>query len=391
MMTSCFKLMLAVTTTLIIVACNGPGTPATAPQQEKATQVVMSPEAPVTTPTEVAVETPTTAPTEVSTVTPEPASTADKAVGAAPGGEFILAPGQISLDTQDLPVAWRAIVAAGTPYDQSRPPGPIGLPTHIEILFGQNTDPAEVRPGDPIMYIIPVNSYRKLWDDAGNPSVTRTIDQIQQLNFVLPVPGPTSGYPALPFEQIGSGFNDLAVQVSRAVPQNELNTTSATQDGYRFAGRWAQDANPVTNLGLRYVYQGFTNDGVYLVSFWWPVTTPVLPDDVGGVPTEQMDRFDADPVAAIDAVAQELNSLSADQWQPDLKTLDALVASLEIEGGRLHHRRGHVCAQQRRHDRGDVGRAGHANRGGLRTGLAGGRVYQQPGSRSGLRGLGRWQ
>jgi hypothetical protein len=116
------------------------------------------------------------------------------------------------------------------------------------------------------------------------------------------------------------------------VPQNELNTSSTTQDGYRFVGRWAQDANPVTNVGLRYVYQGFTNDGVYLVSFWWPVTTSALPDNVSEVPDEDMEAFTADPTAYIDAVAQELNDLSADQWDPDLTILDAVVASLEIEG-----------------------------------------------------------
>lgn len=113
----------------------------------------------------------------------------------------------------------------------------MGLLAHIEILFGV-TDPADRQPGDPIMYIIPVNTYRRMWDEAGNDAVTRTIQEIQQLNFVLTSPAPASGYPALPFEQI-TGVNDLAVQVGQAVSQAELNTASATQDGYRFAGRWA--------------------------------------------------------------------------------------------------------------------------------------------------------
>jgi heat shock protein HslJ/uncharacterized lipoprotein YbaY len=243
---------------------------------------------------------------------------------------LVITPEDISLDTQGLPYSWQPVIVPATPYDQSQPPGPTGLPAHIEILFGV-TDPADRQPGDPVMYIIPVNAYRRMWDEAGNDAVTRTIQEIQQLNFALPSPAPTSGYPALPFEQVG-GVNDLAVQVGRAVPQAELNTASATQDGYRFIGRWAQDANPVTNQGLRYTYQGFTNDGVYLVSFWWPESTSALPDDVSGLSAEQMEAFNADPTAAIDAAAQELNGLSADQWDPDLATLDALVASLQIEG-----------------------------------------------------------
>jgi heat shock protein HslJ/uncharacterized lipoprotein YbaY len=245
--------------------------------------------------------------------------------------DLIITPAEISLDTDALGTTWQAVIVPRTPYDASMPPGPVGLPAHIEILFGGATNPAEVQPGDPIMYIIPANTYRKLWNDAGNDAVTRTMAEIQRLNFILVSPAPTSGYPALPFEQIG-GVNDLAVQVGRAVSQAELNTTSATQDGYRFAGRWAQDANPVTNQGLRYVYQGFTNDGVYLVSFWWPESTAALPDDVSEFTDDQWVQFNADPTAAINAAAEELNALSADQWDPDLSALDALVASLQIEG-----------------------------------------------------------
>lgn len=246
-------------------------------------------------------------------------------------GEFALAPDQISLDTDALGTTWEVVVVPETPYDQSMPPGPVGMPEHIQILFGGTTDPNDVRPSDPVMYIIPVNSYRKLWDDAGNDSVTRTIQGIQELNFILTSPAPTSGYPALPYEQIGAGANDVAVQVGRAVAQSELNTTSATQDGYRFVGRWVQDATFVSNHGPRYVYQGFTNDGVYLVSFWWPVTTGALPDS-SELTDEQLEAFHADPASAISSVAEELNTLSTDQWEPDLAALDAVVASLQIEG-----------------------------------------------------------
>lgn len=246
-------------------------------------------------------------------------------------GEYALSLEQITLNTEALGTTWEAVVIPATPYDQSMPPGPVGMPEHIQILFGGTTDPNDIRPTDPVMYIIPVNSYRQLWDDAGNDSVTRTIQSIQELNFVLTSPAPTSGYPALPYEQVGAGVNDVAVQVGRAVAQNELNTTSATQDGYRFVGRWVQDATFVSNHGPRYVYQGFTNDGVYLVSFWWPVTTEALLDS-SDLTDEQLDAFDADPTGTINSVAEELNSLSTNQWEPDLAALDAVVASLEIEG-----------------------------------------------------------
>ena len=107
-----------------------------------------------------------------------------------------------------------------------------------------------------------------MWAEAGNESVSQAIEQIQQLAFVLTSAGPTSGIPALPYEAGLVGVNDFSVQVGRAVSQSEVNETSATQTGYRFDGRWVQDANPVTNQHIRYVYQGFTNDGLYLVSFF---------------------------------------------------------------------------------------------------------------------------
>ena len=83
----------------------------------------------------------------------------------------MIQPQQVSIDTQGLPYSWQANLVPATPYDASQPPGPMGLPEHIEINFGV-TDPADKQPGDPIMYIIPVTAYEQMWDQAGNPYVT---------------------------------------------------------------------------------------------------------------------------------------------------------------------------------------------------------------------------
>ena len=83
----------------------------------------------------------------------------------------MIQPQQVSIDTQGLPYSWQANLVPATPYDASQPPGPMGMPEHIEINFGV-TDPADRQPGDPIMYIIPVTAYEQMWDPAGNPSVT---------------------------------------------------------------------------------------------------------------------------------------------------------------------------------------------------------------------------
>jgi heat shock protein HslJ len=157
-----------------------------------------------------------------------------------------ITPNQVSLDTQGLPYSWQANLVAETPYDASQPPGPMGMPEHLEINFG-GVDPADVQPNDPIMYILPVNAYRAQWQAAGNDFVTQQMANIYQMLVTLPVPSPDS-LPTLPPEQTG-GVNDVAVQVSRV---NGVTMDSASRDGYRFVGRWAQDANPITNGRCRY-------------------------------------------------------------------------------------------------------------------------------------------
>jgi hypothetical protein len=250
--------------------------------------------------------------------------------GGAPAGAASAMPAaglqasQIQLDTQGLPYSWQAHAMPATPYDASQPPGPMGLPEHILITFGV-TNPADRRPGDPVMYIIPVAAYEQLWEQAGDPTVTRLVRRIYQTTVDLPGPETTGGMPVLPLEVVG-GVNDLAARISYAAPVE----ASAAKAGYRFVGRFAQDPTPVTNQGLRYIHQGFTNDGGYLVSFSYPVATPALPADAGQVPAEEMEQVAADPSAYLAGKAALLNGLPADQWQPDLATLDALVASLRI-------------------------------------------------------------
>jgi len=203
----------------------------------------------------------------------------------------------------------------------------MGLPAHVEVLFGAATL-EDRQPGTPIMYIIPVDAYLRMWDAAGDPTVSSQVDKIFQYTVALPSPAPAS-MPALPVEEV-VGHNDVAVQAGRAVTDTAGTSPSASKSGFRFVGRWAQDANPVINQNLKYVYQGFTNDGKYLVSFFYPVTTPKLPRSQEEVTAGQMERFNTNPTAAIQMQAQMLDALAPSDWDPNLNTLDALVASLEI-------------------------------------------------------------
>ena len=240
--------------------------------------------------------------------------TSDLAIGAE----------QISLDTQGLYNEWTAVEVPARAVDDSSAPGPRGLPDHIEIYFDYENS-AE-REGGAIMYIIPVDAYIELYGIAGFDWIAKNIDAIYEFARSPQQPPPTNGVPILPNEEV-IGVNDLAVQIAGTGAGQE----SASQTGYRFMGRSVQDSNPVTNQDLSYIYQGFSNDGKYLVAFFNPVRTDELPDEAGDVSQEATERLNNDVVGYLDQEAQRLNGIPPYDWQPDLAALDALVNSLRIE------------------------------------------------------------
>jgi hypothetical protein len=136
-----------------------------------------------------------------------------------------------------------------------------------------------------------------------------------------PSPVPPFGMPVLPFEEV-DGVNDLAVQ------GEYLDLGAAS--GVRFVGRFAQDANPVTNEGLRYIFQGFSHDGDYLISFFYPITTDALasPEDVTAA--EQEDAV-SNLEWYLSGKVEVLNLLEDEEWGPDLSLLDAVLRSLTFE------------------------------------------------------------
>jgi heat shock protein HslJ/uncharacterized protein YraI len=230
----------------------------------------------------------------------------------------VVDPAYIRLDTQGLPYFWQANTVPGTPYDNSLPPGAVGLPPHMEINFGV-VNPEDRLPGDPIIYVIPVDEYIQLWEQEGDNSITLRIEQLQEMLNEQPEPFPTSGLPVLPFEEV-TGVNDLAVQGEYL----DFDWFS----GMRFVGRFSQNPTPVTNEDLFYIFQGFNEDNSCLISFFYPVRTDLVPDTAEDVPDDELESVDSDPSAYLDGKIEALNNLIASDWDPDLNTLDAVIGSL---------------------------------------------------------------
>lgn len=108
--------------------------------------------------------------------------------------------------------------------------------------------------------------------------------------------------------------------------------------GERAIVHYAQDTGPLTNEGLFYSYQGVTDDGLYYVSATFPVKAAFLPntfaDGFLGMPTttpgdpgymegyvEAVNHFNRD-------ATERLEQLDAAGYQPNLRTLDAIIRSL---------------------------------------------------------------
>lgn len=247
----------------------------------------------------------------------------------SPGESMRIDPRSVSIDMVGLPWVWQANLVPATPYDSSQPPGPRGLPEHIQINFtGDPTariSPEERQPGDPVLYIIPVEAYRRMYEENGDQGVAVAIEMQLEMLANRPESFPKNGVAVLPIEEV-AGHNDLTVQGSYP----DLGAFG----GLRFVGRFAQDANPVTNEGLRYIFQGYAGEASeYLIAFFYPVSTSKLPDSVAEVPASEQASVTEDPELYLNEKADGLNSLAPSDWEPDLSLLDSVIGSLRFETG----------------------------------------------------------
>ena len=265
----------------------------------------------------------TPSPTPEATQSPQQES---PTAAAATPESMGIAPEDITLADQGLVDSWQAALVPATPFDNMHAPGPSGLPTHIQVLFNGVSDPKSREPGAAVIYIIPVDAYRELWESHDSQAVTAEMQKIKALSSELPDPKPVRGLPVLPIEET-FGINDFVTQLRPVAG----DAASASPNGFRFIGRFAIDATPLTNAGLRYIYQGFSSDGRYLVTFFFPVRTEALPDDLEAVSTEDMDAFDSNGLGYLADKAAMLEELPDSAWEPSLAKLDALITSLTIK------------------------------------------------------------
>ncbi|MEA3439724.1 MAG: META domain-containing protein, partial [Chloroflexota bacterium] len=96
----------------------------------------------------------------------------------------------VAIDLKGLSHSWEPDCLPSTAYDDATPPGPRGLPEHVQINFGVS-DPADRQYGDPILYIISVEAYIALWEANGDSSAAESIASLQKFLVNQPQPIPT--------------------------------------------------------------------------------------------------------------------------------------------------------------------------------------------------------
>jgi heat shock protein HslJ len=241
-----------------------------------------------------------------------------------PTGIFcnIIEPSNVLINTFGLPYSWQSNCVPLKPYDASQPPGPTGWPEHVQVNFG-TLNHTERQPTDPVVFIMPSEGYRNLWANSGDPTVGDRLDRLTEIIAAESDDLPTDT-PVLPVEEV-FGPRDIFVQ------GKYLGFDGGA--GVRFVARHAQDANPVTNENLRYIFQGFAGpNNEFFVAFFFPVATSYLPNTVADVTQEEFDRLNADVNAYLAERNEFLNSIPATEWAPSLELLDQVIDSLEYVG-----------------------------------------------------------
>ena len=98
--------------------------------------------------------------------------------------------------------------------------------------------------------------------------------------------------------------------------------------GIRYLTQYSQDITPITNQNLFYTFQGLTADGAYYVTATFPISAPTLADEPA---IDDWNAFGAGYQDYLTQTINDLNTLTSDEYEPDLALLDTMVQSLRVD------------------------------------------------------------
>ncbi|HEU4328754.1 MAG TPA: hypothetical protein VFS21_36790 [Roseiflexaceae bacterium] len=260
-----------------------------------------------------ATATPVAAP-PTAEATPAPAST-DTPAGATPaaGGQpFSFGPVRLAVPP-GLPstASGRSVPAANVTEND---PSWARLPAYTAVeLSGY---PVAGLGGEAAINVYPVAEFTKINPDAG-----QQIDSLKRLLAERPQ-DPAGPLPLLP--------------PAGAAPQFQARFDYVEFEGgagIRYLTRFVQNAAPITNEGLVYVFQGITADGGHYISALLPVSAPaVVGDGASAFPDPSASDFLQRYETYVQDISAQLGVAPAQEIAPGLDALDALIGSIGIQG-----------------------------------------------------------
>lgn len=206
-------------------------------------------------------------------------------------------------------------VVPAQPYSEPQPGGS-GNPNYIRFIFDHENNEDFYPPTGRYLLVYPTEGYQHFLQQNDFPS-DWSPTTLQQL--LTEEPASPSAIPIAPVPNASQVF---CAQIEY------LNFTGGK--GVRFVTSYAQDVSPITNQNLIYTFQGLTNDGKYWVSFFYPVTTPLLPDTYEDAKITNYNTFARTYENYLATTTAKLNAAGTSNFKPDLYDLDDVIKTLTI-------------------------------------------------------------
>ena len=233
----------------------------------------------------------------------------------------ILPPDQFYIDAAGLAATWGHTIDQGTTLDLNYPPGNNGIPPHIVVSFGgpdKRADlPSSFNPFEAQGRILPVKAYIDMYEAAGKDSVKNQVEELTTILNERPetIEGRIPVLPDIPARQVVLGKTNY--------------TDFSGGSGVGFVASYSQDASPIFNDRLSYLFQGLTHDGQHWVSFVWPLTVNFLPS-IEEATQEYQDAAQNDNAAYLEEVNQMVNDATDSDFDPVLVALNQMMQSMII-------------------------------------------------------------
>ncbi len=242
---------------------------------------------------------------------------------AAVLAEIGLSTAGINIDPTGVAETITPQIRPAVPYTPDDPAGLAGEPAHLRFVFDNEDLPAGggIFPDQAQLLIYPVAAYRDIYREAGVDEAGRRVEALQALLQERPE-RVDEELPLLP------GFGEAEQTLQAQLKYLDFDGGA----GVRFVTHYGVDATPITDHGAFYTFQGLTSDGQYLIVFFHPAPTELLPSDPDEIAAliEDRDAFVENFENYRQDTRDQLDQAETKDFAPDLADLDAMLESITI-------------------------------------------------------------